>query len=70
MCSSTWIPVYVFDGMYSKRRFAEQQAEDWWNRNKERVFKKYNYPVQGATPTLPASAPPAEEEDAAPSSET
>ncbi|XP_019709846.1 PH, RCC1 and FYVE domains-containing protein 1 isoform X1 [Elaeis guineensis] len=55
---------------FSKRRFAEQQAGDWWNRNKERVFEKYNHPVQGAPPTLPASAPPAEEEDAAPSSES
>ncbi|KAL3724693.1 hypothetical protein ACJRO7_029801 [Eucalyptus globulus] len=26
---------------FSKRRFAEQQAEEWWNNNKDRVFKKY-----------------------------
>ncbi|XP_048135117.1 PH, RCC1 and FYVE domains-containing protein 1 isoform X2 [Rhodamnia argentea] len=26
---------------FSKRRFAEQQAEEWWNKNKDRVFKKY-----------------------------
>nr|XP_009407166.1 PREDICTED: protein Brevis radix-like 1 [Musa acuminata subsp. malaccensis] len=51
---------------FSKRRFAEQQAEDWWNKNKERVFKKYSYPGQ-ATTTLPTSAPN-EEEDATPSS--
>ncbi|RRT85941.1 hypothetical protein B296_00006414 [Ensete ventricosum] len=51
---------------FSKRRFAEQQAEDWWNKNKERVFKKYSYPGQ-ATATLPMGAPN-EEEDVAPSS--
>ncbi|CAL9194639.1 PH, RCC1 and FYVE domains-containing protein 1-like isoform X1 [Musa acuminata AAA Group] len=51
---------------FSKRRFAEQQAEDWWNKNKERVFKKYSYPGQSTT-TLPTSAPN-EEEDATPSS--
>ncbi|CAL9124126.1 unnamed protein product [Musa textilis] len=51
---------------FSKRRFAEQQAEDWWNKNKDRVFKKYSYPGQ-ATATLPTNAP-SEEEDVAPSS--
>nr|XP_010909635.1 PH, RCC1 and FYVE domains-containing protein 1 isoform X2 [Elaeis guineensis] len=25
---------------FSKRRFAEQQAEEWWKENQERVFKK------------------------------
>ncbi|XP_068665315.1 PH, RCC1 and FYVE domains-containing protein 1-like [Aristolochia californica] len=28
---------------FSKRRFDEHQAEDWWKENKQRVFKKYNY---------------------------
>lgn len=55
---------------FSKRRFAEQQAEHWWNKNKERVFKKYHHPVQGALLMLPAAAPTTEEEDAASSSET
>ncbi|EPS62718.1 hypothetical protein M569_12070, partial [Genlisea aurea] len=26
---------------FSKRRFAEQQAEEWWKGNKDRVLKKY-----------------------------
>jgi hypothetical protein len=29
----------------SKRRFAENQAEEWWRENQERVFKKYNHPT-------------------------
>ncbi|PKA65087.1 Ultraviolet-B receptor UVR8 [Apostasia shenzhenica] len=33
----------VFKGIkFSKKRFAEQQAEDWWRENQERVLKKYN----------------------------
>ncbi|KAK7243074.1 hypothetical protein RIF29_37858 [Crotalaria pallida] len=27
---------------FSKRRFDEHQAEEWWNKNKDRVFKKYS----------------------------
>jgi len=33
---------------YSKRRFAENQAEEWWRENQERVFKKYSHPTQSA----------------------
>lgn len=33
-----------FGCLCSKRRFANQQAEEWWKENKERVFKKYNHP--------------------------
>ncbi|KAK8955810.1 Ultraviolet-B receptor UVR8 [Platanthera guangdongensis] len=29
---------------FSKRRFAEQQAEEWWRENQGRVLKKYSYP--------------------------
>uniref|UniRef100_A0A0E0JMX1 FYVE-type domain-containing protein n=1 Tax=Oryza punctata TaxID=4537 RepID=A0A0E0JMX1_ORYPU len=29
---------------FSKKRFAENQAEEWWRENQERVFKKYNHP--------------------------
>jgi hypothetical protein len=29
----------------SKRRFAENQAEEWWRENQERVFKKYSHPT-------------------------
>ncbi|XP_062180310.1 PH, RCC1 and FYVE domains-containing protein 1-like isoform X1 [Phragmites australis] len=31
---------------FSKRRFAENQAEEWWRENQERVFRKYNHPTQ------------------------
>ncbi|KAL0366106.1 UNVERIFIED_CONTAM: PH, RCC1 and FYVE domains-containing protein 1 [Sesamum radiatum] len=27
---------------FSKRRFAEQQAEEWWKENKDRLLQKYN----------------------------
>ncbi|TVU51026.1 hypothetical protein EJB05_02429 [Eragrostis curvula] len=30
---------------FSKRRFAENQAEEWWRENQERVFKKYSHPT-------------------------
>ncbi|XP_062180342.1 PH, RCC1 and FYVE domains-containing protein 1-like [Phragmites australis] len=30
---------------FSKRRFVENQAEEWWRENQERVFKKYNHPT-------------------------
>ncbi|XP_020676552.1 PH, RCC1 and FYVE domains-containing protein 1 isoform X2 [Dendrobium catenatum] len=30
---------------FSKRRFSEQEAEDWWKKNQERVFRKYNYSI-------------------------
>jgi len=30
---------------FSKRRFAEQQAEEWWRENQERVFRKYSHPA-------------------------
>lgn len=35
----------IFFFLFSKRRFAEQQAEEWWRENQERVFKKYNHPT-------------------------
>ncbi|KAI3460324.1 hypothetical protein Pfo_016987 [Paulownia fortunei] len=47
---------------FSKRRFAEQQAEEWWKDNKDRLPKKYspakttNMPVE-----VTAARPPAEE---------
>ncbi|KAL2558693.1 Protein Brevis radix-like 1 [Forsythia ovata] len=27
---------------FSKRRFTEHQAENWWSENREKVYKKYN----------------------------
>jgi len=29
------------EGWCSKRRFNEQQAEEWWNQNKDKVYSKY-----------------------------
>ncbi|KAJ0971817.1 hypothetical protein J5N97_019776 [Dioscorea zingiberensis] len=56
---------------FSKRRFGEQQAEDWWNKNKERVLKKYNHRVPvAAVSTQGSSVPLADDkEGAAPSSQ-
>ncbi|PIN08402.1 putative protein, contains RCC1 domain [Handroanthus impetiginosus] len=49
---------------FSKRRFAEQQAEEWWKENKDRLLKKYSPPAK-PTRTSPEAAaatqPPAEE---------
>ncbi|KAL6610595.1 hypothetical protein ACP70R_040564 [Stipagrostis hirtigluma subsp. patula] len=36
---------------FSKRRFAEQQAEEWWRENQELVFRKYNHQTNTATPS-------------------
>ncbi|CAO1947833.1 unnamed protein product [Urochloa humidicola] len=36
---------------FSKRRFVENQAEEWWRENQERVFKKYNHPTQAGNTT-------------------
>uniref|UniRef100_A0A0E0C6M9 FYVE-type domain-containing protein n=1 Tax=Oryza meridionalis TaxID=40149 RepID=A0A0E0C6M9_9ORYZ len=30
---------------FSKKKFAENQAEEWWRENQERVFKKYSHPT-------------------------
>lgn len=30
---------------YSKRRFDEHQAEEWWKENKDRVLRRYSPPV-------------------------
>ncbi|XP_043722041.1 PH, RCC1 and FYVE domains-containing protein 1-like [Telopea speciosissima] len=56
---------------FSKRRFVEHQAEDWWKENKDRVLKKYS-PVKGSTQTGSSVnvAPAAEEDEATPSSQT
>ncbi|XP_072983554.1 PH, RCC1 and FYVE domains-containing protein 1-like isoform X2 [Typha latifolia] len=50
---------------FSKRRFAEQQAEVWWKENQVRVFKKYNNPSPQTAPTPSANAQPAPEEQGA-----
>ncbi|KAL0414302.1 UNVERIFIED_CONTAM: PH, RCC1 and FYVE domains-containing protein 1 [Sesamum radiatum] len=48
---------------FSKRRFAEQQAEEWWKENKDRVLKKYSPPKPNTrTPSeaIVAAQPPAD----------
>ncbi|XP_057785509.1 PH, RCC1 and FYVE domains-containing protein 1-like [Salvia miltiorrhiza] len=45
---------------FSKRRFSENQAEEWWTENKERLLRKYNptrtsnMPGDGTQPESPA----------------
>ncbi|XP_047335805.1 PH, RCC1 and FYVE domains-containing protein 1-like [Impatiens glandulifera] len=36
---------------FSKRRFSEQQAEEWWKENKDRLLKKYNPPLTSSDET-------------------
>ncbi|XP_050889022.1 PH, RCC1 and FYVE domains-containing protein 1 isoform X1 [Lathyrus oleraceus] len=31
---------------FSKRRYNEQQAEEWWNKNKDRVYRRYSPPSE------------------------
>uniref|UniRef100_A0A1D1XSZ4 Putative E3 ubiquitin-protein ligase HERC1 n=2 Tax=Anthurium amnicola TaxID=1678845 RepID=A0A1D1XSZ4_9ARAE len=55
---------------FSKRRFAEQQAEDWWRQNKDRVFKKYSNRGMDSSHspyTQLKTASAAEEDDVVPS---
>lgn len=52
----------------SKRRFDEQQAEDWWNKNKDRLLKRYNPSTSSSTPTgSPKTQPSTEESNEVPS---
>ncbi|PON41537.1 Regulator of chromosome condensation (RCC1) family protein [Parasponia andersonii] len=49
---------------FSKRKFSEQQAEEWWNNNKDRLLKSYSVPKKETpVPTGSSSTPaaPAEE---------
>ncbi|XP_072956636.1 PH, RCC1 and FYVE domains-containing protein 1-like isoform X1 [Typha angustifolia] len=52
---------------FSKRRFVEQQAEEWWKENQERVFQKYNHRGHHAASLTLKNLPPASEEDVPPS---
>ncbi|KAL5222691.1 hypothetical protein ABZP36_027404 [Zizania latifolia] len=47
---------------FSKRRFAENQAEEWWRENQERVFKKYNHPTVPQTPSADSGSSHEEEQ--------
>ncbi|XP_074291010.1 PH, RCC1 and FYVE domains-containing protein 1-like [Silene latifolia] len=45
---------------FSKRRFAETQAEEWWKGNRDRVLRKYvPPPPNNATATASTTTPPA-----------
>ncbi|XP_077225341.1 PH, RCC1 and FYVE domains-containing protein 1-like [Tasmannia lanceolata] len=56
---------------FSKKRFGAKQAEVWWNENKDRVYKKYNYAgTQSPRTGASTSAAPAEEDDGALSSQS
>ncbi|XP_028780709.1 PH, RCC1 and FYVE domains-containing protein 1-like [Neltuma alba] len=53
---------------FSKRRFDEQQAEEWWSKNKEKVLRKYspsatNFAATGPPSTRPPPPPPPVEEN-------
>ncbi|KAF5752393.1 disease resistance family protein [Tripterygium wilfordii] len=48
---------------FSKRKFAEQQAEEWWNRNKERVLKRYNTQIPNNAHVRSSSSIPATSEE-------
>ncbi|XP_038903739.1 PH, RCC1 and FYVE domains-containing protein 1-like [Benincasa hispida] len=41
---------------FSKRRFDEQQAEDWWSKNKDRLLKRYN-PSSSTSSSTPTGSP-------------
>ncbi|KAL8238579.1 hypothetical protein R6Q59_015146 [Mikania micrantha] len=47
---------------FSKRRFNEQQAGEWWKENKDRVFERY----PPKPPSSSSSAPPAHEDNEEP----
>ncbi|XP_023537042.1 PH, RCC1 and FYVE domains-containing protein 1-like isoform X1 [Cucurbita pepo subsp. pepo] len=52
---------------FSKRKFDEQQAEDWWSKNKDRLLKRYNPSTSYSTPTgSPKIQSSAEESNEAP----
>ncbi|KAK9724307.1 hypothetical protein RND81_05G062700 [Saponaria officinalis] len=45
---------------FSKRRFAETQAEEWWKANRDRVLRKYSPPPQNNATTSTSTSTPAE----------
>ncbi|KAJ1379786.1 Brevis radix, partial [Sesbania bispinosa] len=46
---------------FSKRRFHEHQAEEWWNKNKDRVLRKYSPQATNPESTVPGIPPPSDE---------
>ncbi|CAL0329577.1 unnamed protein product [Lupinus luteus] len=47
---------------FSKRRFTESEAEEWWNQNKGRVLRKYYTSLQKLSSTGSSNIPPHAEE--------
>ncbi|XP_073027881.1 PH, RCC1 and FYVE domains-containing protein 1-like [Primulina eburnea] len=53
----------IFRGIqFSKRKFDEQQAEEWWKENKDRLQKKYSPAKTRNTPAEEITPQPPEEE--------
>ncbi|ANM66651.1 Regulator of chromosome condensation (RCC1) family protein [Arabidopsis thaliana] len=42
---------------FSKRRFDEHQAEEWWNSKKDRLLKRYSHHASSSSPTASDSVP-------------
>ncbi|KAE8703042.1 XB3 in, putative isoform 1 [Hibiscus syriacus] len=42
---------------FSKRKFAEQQAEEWWSNNKDRVLMRYSKPSAAVGETTDKASP-------------
>ncbi|XP_022760898.1 PH, RCC1 and FYVE domains-containing protein 1-like [Durio zibethinus] len=53
---------------FSKRRFAEQQAEEWWSKNKDRVLMRYS--PHATKPASAVSSPSQPQTPPAPADET
>ncbi|KAK6161293.1 hypothetical protein DH2020_004674 [Rehmannia glutinosa] len=54
---------------FSKRRFDEHQAEEWWKDNKDRLLKKYSPPKTTRTSVEAAPAQPPADDDNQPTQE-
>ncbi|KAK8557332.1 hypothetical protein V6N13_013606 [Hibiscus sabdariffa] len=56
---------------FSKRKFNEKQAGEWWSKNKDRVFMRYNpnatKAASAVSSSTPPSAPPPAADETAPS---
>jgi len=68
VCVFNTISNYLFIGGFcSKRRFNEQEAEEWWSQNKDKVYSKYIPPPPTKnTITGPSLTSPNAEENSEP----
>lgn len=62
---STHGKLKCFYYLFSKRRFVEQQAEEWWKENKDRLYKKYSpaKPTKSASMEALPTQPPVADQD-------